>query len=120
MPVLALGSAYGFMLAAFGAKPIKADFDKNEMLHLERPCSLLLDMKRMFAVKNSCAVGVEDVPESFDVFATSKAYPFEILGHVEKPFFALHFNPEQGLDGTKILQNFAKFAEVWEKYHRGR
>lgn len=118
IPILAVGNAHAFMLSAFGAKPLKGKFPENSKLNMEHPCSLLLDMKKSFAVKDNCTIGFEDIPESFDVYATSKDYPFELLGHAELPFFALHFNPELGMDGIKILQNFSNFVEIWGKYHK--
>ncbi len=118
-PLLAIGAASVFLAAAFGAKAGKVKTEKQARVKIEHPCSLTLDMKKMFVVFKNCDATIDDLPENFDVFASSK-YPFEIIGEAEKPFFGVHFNPEMGADGMKVVENFVKFVEVWEKYHKGR
>jgi GMP synthase-like glutamine amidotransferase len=117
-PLLAIGAASAFLAAAFGAKPVSGKFEKSVKLKIERPSSLTLDMKKMLSVVCTCQHGIDDLPEQFDVFASSQKYDFEIIGHMESPFFGVHFNPEQGADGFQILTNFIKLVEVWEKYHK--
>ena len=115
-PLLAIGVSSLFLAAAFGAKISKGKLDKQARIKIEHPCPLLLDMKKMFVAFNGCDAVIEDLPENFSVFASSKS-PFEIIGENEKPFFGVHFNPEMGADGMKIIDNFVKFVEVWGKYH---
>lgn len=117
-PLLAIGAASVFLAAAFGGVPGKGRAEKQARVKIEHPCSLTLDMKKMFVVFKSCDAMLEDIPENFDVFASSK-YPFEIIGDSERPFFGVHFNPEMGADGMKIIDNFVKFVEIWEKYNKG-
>ena len=117
-PLLAVGMGSVFLASAFGAKPVASKFEKQIHVKIERPSPLVLDMKKIFSAVNSCIQGIDDLPEQFDVFASSQRYDFEIIGHMELPFFAVHFNPELGADGFKILDNFVKFVEVWEKYHK--
>jgi len=117
-PLLAIGAASLFLAGAYGAKIVKGISEKQARVKIEHPCPLMLDMKKMFVVFKTCDGVLEDIPENFDVFASSK-YPFEIIGETEKPFFGVHFNPEMGADGMKIIDNFVKFVEVWEKYHKG-
>ena len=114
-PLLAIGTSSLFLAAAYGAKIGKGKLEKQSHVKIDRPCALTLDMKKMFVVFNGCDGMIDDVPENFTVFASSK-YP-EIIGEMEKPFFGVHFNPEMGADGMKIIDNFVKFVEVWEKYH---
>ena len=117
-PLLAIGSGSVFLAAAFGAKPVLAKMEKEVKVKIERPSPLMLDMKRVFSAINNCQHAINDLPENFDVFASSQKYDFEIIGHMDQPFFGVHFNPELGADGFKILDNFVKFTEVWEKYHK--
>lgn len=117
-PVLGIGAGYIFLASAFGAKPKDAKFDKQERIKIERPCPLVLDLKKMFTVLKSCKSILDDLPENFDVIASSRNYDFEIIQEFEKPLFGVQFNPELGADGFKILNNFEKFVEVWEKYHK--
>ncbi len=116
-PILAVGTGSVFLASAFGAKPVAAKFEKQVNVKIERPSPLVLDMKKVFSAVNSCQQGIDDLPESFDVFASSQKYDFEVIGHMESPFFGVHFNPELGGDGLKILDNFVKFVEIWKKYH---
>ncbi len=118
MPLLAVGMGAAFLASAFGAKAIPVKSEKRVNVKIERPSALTTDIKKIFSVVNACQQGIDDLPESFDVFASSQKYDFEIIGHVESPFFGVHFNPELGADGLQILNNFAKFVEVWEKYHK--
>ena len=118
-PLLAIGAASVFLASAYGAKVGKSKSEKQARVKIEHPCSLTLDMKKMFVAFKNCNAALEDLPENFSVFASSK-YPFEIIGENEKPFFGVHFNPEMGADGMKIIDNFVKFAEIWGKYHTDR
>lgn len=118
-PLLGIGAGSLFLAAAYGAKISKGKAERQARVKIEHPCSLTLDMKKMFVVFKSCDGVLEELPENFNVFASSR-YPFEIIGETEKPFFGVHFNPEMGADGMKIIDNFVKFAGVWEKYHSGR
>ncbi len=117
-PLLGLGMGSVFLASAFGSKPVVSKFEKQIKVKVERPSPLVLDMKKIFSAVNSCQHGIDDLPENFDVFASSQRYDFEIIAHMENPFFGVHFCPELGGDGLKILDNFMKFAEVWGKYHK--
>lgn len=117
-PLLGIGMGSVFLAAAFGAKPVASKFEKDVKVKVERPSPLVLDMKKIFAAVGSCQYGIDGLPENFDVFASSQRYDFEIISHVERPFFGVHFCPELGGDGLKVLDNFVKFVGVWEKYHK--
>ncbi|MBI4154061.1 hypothetical protein HY501_01890 [Candidatus Woesearchaeota archaeon] len=118
VPVLAVGAGYVFLVSAFGMKPKDMKFEKMERLKLLRSCPLTLDMKKAFSVVQSCTKGFDEVPEGFDVIASSPKYEFQIIENTEKPLFGVHFSPEKGGDGLKVLENFEKFVDVWKKYHR--
>ncbi len=118
-PLLAIGAGSLFLAAAYGAKILKGKTEKQARIKIEHPCALTLDMKKMFVVFKNCDSVLDEIPENFNVFASSK-YPFEIIGESERPFFGVHFNPEMGADGLKVIDNFVKFVEVWEKYHRNK
>ncbi|MBI4170741.1 MAG: hypothetical protein HY514_03535 [Candidatus Aenigmarchaeota archaeon] len=117
-PLLAIGMGSAFLASAFGTKPVSVKAEKNIKVKIERPSPLVLDMKKVFTAISNCQHGIDDLPENFDVFASSQRYDFEIVGHMEQPFFGVHFNPEMGGDGLKILDNFVKFVDIWEKYHK--
>ncbi len=119
VPILGIGAGYLFVGAAFGAK-VKSTgkTEKQERLTLKKPCPLTLDLKRMFVVHQKYQNIFTEVPENFTIAASSPKYEYEIIMEMERPVFGVNFLPEKGGDGMKVLDNFIKFVEVWEKYHR--
>lgn len=118
-PLLAVGNSSLYLATAENSEINIAPgkIAKNERVKVERPCAVLLDMKRMFTVVKAATNEIDDLPETLDVMASSK-YPFEVIAHNEKPFFGVHFSPELGGEGLKVVQNFVNSIEVWEKYHK--
>ena len=120
MPVLAIGAGCAFLAEAFDSVVKKCPkVERMEMLKVERPGPLVVDMKRNFSVHDSYSWKIEEMTENFDVVARSPKYDFEMIMDMENPFFGVHFAPWKGGDGMMVLQNFVKFVEVWEKYHKG-
>lgn len=120
-PILAIGVGYLFLAGHFGSLVKEKGSKKGmEKLKMERPCPLLLDLKRLFSVVNDCDGEIEELTENFDVFATSNKYDFEMIQDMERPLFGLHFNPELGGDGRIILNNYVNFVEMWGKYHKSK
>ncbi|MCX6819375.1 MAG: hypothetical protein NT129_05270 [Candidatus Aenigmarchaeota archaeon] len=118
-PILGIGAGCMFVGAAFGAKIKQVPKTKKlSMLSLDKPCPLTLDLKKMFSVMEDYQHVIDELPENFGVFASSKDYEFEIIGEMTNPFFGVQFCPELGGDGRRILMNFEKFVDVWEKYHK--
>ncbi|MFH0832208.1 MAG: hypothetical protein V1900_00600 [Candidatus Aenigmatarchaeota archaeon] len=118
-PLLCIGLGSSFLGAAFGAqiKEIKAA-KKQERLNLNIPCPLTLDLKKFFNVVNDSKYTIGNLPDNFNVVASSSGVEFGIIQEMSKPFFGVQFNPELGGDGIKILQNFVRFVEIWAKYHK--
>ncbi|MBI2579865.1 MAG: hypothetical protein HYW27_03110 [Candidatus Aenigmarchaeota archaeon] len=118
-PVMGIGAGMGF-LAAFCGAPVKESkaMQKQESVSLKKPSPLLLDFRRVFTVVETGNCVVQELPENFSVHASSKSCEFEVIQDMERPFFGVHFNPELGQDGVRILGNFEKFINVWEKYHK--
>jgi GMP synthase-like glutamine amidotransferase len=119
-PVLAIGAAHVFLAGAYGAKSKEGKVDKTDRCKIERPSPLTLDLKKMFAVLQSSPHMIDELPENFTVIASSPKYEYKIIIESEKPFFGVHFNPEMGGEGMKVIDNFVKFVDVWEKYHKGQ
>jgi GMP synthase-like glutamine amidotransferase len=118
-PVLGIGTGCMFIGAMFGAKIKKVAKKRGvERLSLKKPCPLTLDLKRVFAVMEDYQSIFSEVPENFSVVASSRVYDFEIVQEAENPFFGVQFNPELGGDGRRVLMNFERFVEVWDKYHK--
>lgn len=118
-PVLGIGVGHGYVAAAFGAV-IKENRNphKQDTVAIKKPCPLLLDLKRMFTVMDECRYIFEELPENFSIVASSPKHEFEVVQENENPFFGVHFNPELGMEGRKILDNFVHFVDMWGKYHR--
>lgn len=118
-PLLAIGLGCSFLGSVYGAtiKELKSE-QKQERLSVVKPCPLVLDLKKFFTVLKSCKYTINELPDNFGIIASSSSCEFEIIQEFEKPFFGVQFNPELGMEGRKILDNFAKFVDVWEKYHK--
>ena len=120
VPVLAIGLGAFYIYEMFGAKIKKtADKDKKqqEKLIIEKSSPLLRDFKKFFTVVSNCCYESDGLPENFYVLAASKLNDYWVVQDSEMPLFCINFNPELGLDGVKLLGNFEKFIDVWEKYH---
>lgn len=124
-PVLAIGGGYLHMGAVFGAEIISGNCGKAERISIKQRCPILLDFKRQFTASHSQRMTLDDLPEEFGVIASSAKNEFEVIQHGTnpdspvdaKPFFGVHFNPEEGLEGINVLRNFERFVEMWCKYH---
>ena len=116
-PMLGIGAGSVFMAAAFGAKPVNARIPKNVMLSIEKPCPLLLDFRKVFSAVDECNVGINELPDNFNVAASSKEYEFQVIQDMERPYFGVHFDPSAG-EGARVMANFARFVEIWERYHK--
>ncbi|MCX6815425.1 MAG: hypothetical protein NT120_01055 [Candidatus Aenigmarchaeota archaeon] len=116
-PLLGIGIGYIFLGVAYGAKTKETKFDKTDHAKIEHACPLTLDLKKMFTVMQNCRHAFIELPENFQVVASSPKYEYKIISENNKPFFGVHFNPEMGGDGLKIIDNFVKFVDIWGKYH---
>jgi len=117
-PILGVGLGAAYLAAAFGASIKETKPAKQESVSIKKPCPLLLDLKRVFAVVKDSKYAINNAPENFVVMASSQKYPFEVIMESQNPFFGVAFNPESGGDGRIILTNFERFIEMWEKYHK--
>lgn len=118
-PVLGIGLGHGYVAAAFGAviRENKSPHKQDSVL-IKKPCPLLLNLKKMFTVVDECRYIFSELPENFSIAASSPKHEFEVIQEMENPFFGVHFNPELGMDGRKVLDNFLHFVGMWEKYHK--
>jgi GMP synthase-like glutamine amidotransferase len=117
-PVLGVGLGAAYLAAAFGASIKETKSSRQERVSIKKPCPLLLDLRRVFAVVKDSKYAINEAPENFFVMASSQKYPFEVIMDNQNPFFGVAFNPELGGDGRMILTNFERFVEMWEKYHK--
>ncbi|MBI2583038.1 MAG: hypothetical protein HYW25_00075 [Candidatus Aenigmarchaeota archaeon] len=124
-PVLAIGAGYLHMGVAFGAVVTGGGCAKTERIEIKQRCPILLDFKKNFTASHNQKSVLQNLPEEFGIIASSPKNEYEIIQHGTNPdnpiealpFFGVHFNPEEGLDGVNILHNFERFVEMWNKYH---
>ncbi len=110
-----LGICYGMQLMAhcFKASVIRANHKEygkaNIKILTQNP--LFKDLPKEQIVWMSHADKVENLPQGFEVLATSENSPFCAFGDEKKKLYALQFHPEvqHSEFGTAILKNFAKF-----------
>jgi GMP synthase-like glutamine amidotransferase len=125
-PMLAIGEASLLLAKAMGGstKTLKGKIDR---VTIKKKSPILLDLKKMFSVIDTPKDIISDCPLCFDVLASSPGCDAAIIqygGNFEceeqidpLPIFGVHFNPELGLEGSRIFQNFVNFTEMWNKYH---
>ncbi len=124
VPLLAIGIGSIYLAKAYGGKSKELKL-KAGNLTIKQKSPLLLDLKKMFSVVDSQKHFISECPECFGSLASAPGYEhammqFGINPEIDEeplPIFGVHFNPEAGLDGIKILKNFQTFVEVWGKYH---
>lgn len=124
-PILGVGLGQIYMGMAFGAKVVNSACAKSETVSVTQRSPILLDMKKMFAVNDTQKQMLAGIPEVFGAVAKCPKNEFEVIQHGANPdnpidalpLFGVHFNPEAGLDGIQILNNFYRFVEMWNKYH---
>lgn len=117
IPVLGIGAGSLFLCSAFGAKINQTKAEKKKTIKITKSCPLLLDFKKIFSVSDDCNHVIDELPDVYDIAASSEKYEFEIFQGIELPFFGIHFNLND-MEGARILHNFEKFVDVWGKYHR--
>ncbi len=124
VPLLAVGIGSIYLAKAYGgtAKELKLKINR---LTMKQRSPLMLDFKKQFSVVDSQKYFIDECPECFGSLAAAPGYDYAIMQfganpEVDEeplPIFGVHFNPEAGLDGIKLLKNFQSFLDVWEKYH---
>lgn len=113
-PCLALENAATVLAEVFDGQTTEKKKDKRAV-SVKKASPLLLGLKKKFIVMGGDGA-IKDLPEDFEVIANSPN-GIEVFQHIEFPIFGTSFKPD-GVEGKKIINNFIKFLEVWEKYHK--
>ncbi|MBT0826664.1 glutamine-hydrolyzing GMP synthase [Campylobacter lari] len=118
-----LGICYGMQLMAhhFGANVAPAGHKEygKATIDIQSDSDLFKNLPKKQTVWMSHSDKVENLPQGFEVLATSENSPFCVFGDEKRKFFALQFHPEvqHSEFGKSILKNFAKYAcncdSVW-------
>ncbi|EKN7471618.1 glutamine-hydrolyzing GMP synthase [Campylobacter coli] len=111
-----LGICYGMQLMAHHYKANVAPAGHKEYgkasIEIHKDSDLFKNLPKKQIVWMSHSDKVENLPQGFEVLATSENSPFCVFGNEDKKFFALQFHPEvqHSEFGKNILKNFAKYA----------
>jgi len=107
-----LGICYGMQTLAeqFGGQVISSEqkeFGYSE-LNITGNCILFSDLDKTLNVWMSHGDQVQDLPDNFDLVASTASAPIAAMQHTTKSIFALQFHPEvtHTDDGRTILDNF--------------
>ena len=107
-----LGICYGMQTLAeqLGGQVISSnqkEFGHSE-LHIQSNCVLFSELEKTLNVWMSHGDQVQDLPDNFDLVASTKSAPIAAMQHIEKPIYALQFHPEvtHTEKGSTIIQNF--------------
>lgn len=114
LPVL--GICYGMQLMAyhFNANVTPATHKEygKASIEIKKYSALFKNLPKKQIVWMSHSDKVENLPQGFEILATSENSPFCVFANEEKNFYALQFHPEvqHSEFGKSILKNFAKYA----------
>lgn len=121
LPVL--GICYGMQLMAYHFNANVAPAAHKEYgkasIEIKKDSALFKNLPKKQIVWMSHSDKVENLPQGFEILATSENSPFCVFGNEEKKIYALQFHPEvqHSEFGKSILKNFAKYAcnceSVW-------
>ena len=107
-----LGICYGMQTLAeqFGGQVISSnqkEFGHSE-LDIQSNCVLFSGLEKTLNVWMSHGDQVQDLPDNFDLIASTKSAPIAAMQHIEKPIYALQFHPEvtHTEKGSTIIENF--------------
>ena len=107
-----LGICYGMQTLAeqLGGQVISSDqkeFGYSE-LNVTSECVLFADLGKKLNVWMSHGDQVQDLPDNFDLVASTATAPIAAMQHESKPIFALQLHPEvtHTEDGHTVLNNF--------------
>ncbi len=113
LPVL--GICYGLQLMAFHFKaqvtPAKHKEYGKANIKLQKESVLFKDLPKKQVVWMSHSDRVENLPQGFEILASSENSPFCVIANEKLKFYAMQFHPEveHSEFGKQILKNFAKF-----------
>jgi GMP synthase (glutamine-hydrolyzing), N-terminal domain or A subunit len=107
-----LGICYGMQTLAeqFGGQVISSEFKEfgYSELKVKTDSILFSNLNNTLNVWMSHGDQVQDLPDNFDLLASSTSAPIAAMQHLTEPIYALQFHPEvtHTDDGKTILDNF--------------
>ena len=107
-----LGICYGMQTLAeqMGGQVISADHKEfgHSELQITKDCILFHGLEKNLNVWMSHGDQVQDLPDDFELVASTATAPIAVMQHESKPIFALQFHPEvtHTEDGQNVLDNY--------------
>ena len=107
-----LGICYGMQTLAeqMGGQVISADHKEfgHSELQITKDCILFDGLEKSLNVWMSHGDQVQDLPDNFELVASTATAPIAVMQHESKPIFALQFHPEvtHTEDGQNVLNNY--------------
>ena len=107
-----LGICYGMQTLAeqMGGQVISADHKEfgHSELQITKDCILFNGLEKSLNVWMSHGDQVQDLPDDFELVASTATAPIAVMQHESKPIYALQFHPEvtHTEDGQNVLNNY--------------
>ena len=107
-----LGICYGMQTLAeqMGGQVISADHKEfgHSELQITKDCILFHGLEKSLNVWMSHGDQVQDLPDDFELVASTATAPIAVMQHESKPIYALQFHPEvtHTEDGQNVLNNY--------------
>ena len=107
-----LGICYGMQTLAeqMGGQVISADHKEfgHSELQITKDCILFDGLEKSLNVWMSHGDQVQDLPDDFELVASTATAPIAVMQHESKPIYALQFHPEvtHTEDGQNVLDNY--------------
>ena len=107
-----LGICYGMQTLAeqMGGQVISADHKEfgHSELQITKECILFDGLEKSLNVWMSHGDQVQDLPDDFELVASTATAPIAVMQHESKPIYALQFHPEvtHTEDGQNVLDNY--------------
>ena len=107
-----LGICYGMQTLAeqMGGQVISADHKEfgHSELQITKDCILFNGLEKSLNVWMSHGDQVQDLPDDFELIASTATAPIAVMQHESKPIYALQFHPEvtHTEDGQNVLNNY--------------
>jgi GMP synthase (glutamine-hydrolysing) len=107
-----LGICYGMQTLAeqMGGQVISSDHKEfgHSELQITKDCILFDGLEKSLNVWMSHGDQVQDLPDDFELVASTATAPIAVMQHESKPIYALQFHPEvtHTEDGQNVLNNY--------------
>jgi GMP synthase (glutamine-hydrolysing) len=118
-PILGMCLAHQFMAMHYGgsAGPAETPEFGKMQIEIRRNSPLFSGLPKKFIVWESHNDEIKNLPEQFEIVASSPSCSTQAIQHKKKPLFGLQFHPEveDTQFGTEIFSNFVEICREFKK-----